>query len=360
MNITFLIGNGFDRNMGLDTTYSDFIKVYKKSEAKTQILKELRFRINENETLWSSAELAFGQYTSEFGAGEAEQFAECQEDFCQNLANYLKKQESRIDYSFAEDAIIQAFSRLNDLTSSFPTQERIVLDGIYKNYVSEEIKFNFICYNYTRTLDECISVMKKKKPIVGSHKYGSQSLNHTIGQLCHVHGTVEKEMVFGVNDETQILNLKLFDCDDGDLYKNLLIKKQANESYKENTDEKAKKILTSSKIIYVYGMSIGDTDNLWWDRICTWLANDDTHHLILQKHGVPSKGVFPMKYQQFERNQRRKFLKHSQLEGEKRTNIESRIHITGENIFESICKIADHKIADQLLKEIGRSIVKYG
>ena len=28
MNITFLIGNGFDLNLGLATAYSDFVKYY--------------------------------------------------------------------------------------------------------------------------------------------------------------------------------------------------------------------------------------------------------------------------------------------------------------------------------------------
>ena len=30
MNITFLIGNGFDLNLGLDTRYTDFLSEYKK------------------------------------------------------------------------------------------------------------------------------------------------------------------------------------------------------------------------------------------------------------------------------------------------------------------------------------------
>ena len=38
MNITFMIGNGFDRNLGLKTTYSDFIKWYKKTPPKTDTL----------------------------------------------------------------------------------------------------------------------------------------------------------------------------------------------------------------------------------------------------------------------------------------------------------------------------------
>lgn len=34
MNITFLIGNGFDLNLGLATACSDFVKFYKETDAE--------------------------------------------------------------------------------------------------------------------------------------------------------------------------------------------------------------------------------------------------------------------------------------------------------------------------------------
>lgn len=76
MNITFLIGNGFDRNLGLATTYSDFVKEYKKSVGKTDNLKNFRKHIEENEELWSAAELAIGVYTANFEKGQADAFTE--------------------------------------------------------------------------------------------------------------------------------------------------------------------------------------------------------------------------------------------------------------------------------------------
>ena len=66
MNITFLIGNGFDRNLGLETTYSDFVKEYKKTNGSTETLKEFRAYIKDNEELWSTAEVALGEYTGQF------------------------------------------------------------------------------------------------------------------------------------------------------------------------------------------------------------------------------------------------------------------------------------------------------
>lgn len=340
MNITFLIGNGFDRNLGLDTTYSKFVEHYKKIAPKTDNLKKFHNYIKDNEELWSSAEIAMGKYTGELETGAAEVFSECHTDFCEKLAEYLKLQMERMDYDDSSESIIKAFSNLNKIIQSFPTQERDVLNAVYKNRNSEPITFNFICYNYTDTLDQCIFLVKNGSGSLGSHKYGNQVLNHSIGQICHVHGTVDNEMVFGVNDDSQISKADVFDCEDGDLYKNMLIKIQANASYLENTDSKAAQIIQNSHLIYIYGMSIGETDKLWWDRICTWLSGNGERQLIVQKYDMPAKTVIQLPYQLAERRARRDITKHSSLDDNKKKHIESRIHITGENIFGDIKDIA--------------------
>ena len=353
MNITFLIGNGFDRNLGLETTYSDFVKEYKKTNGSTETLKEFRAYIKDNEELWSTAEVALGEYTGQFGDGEAEAFSECHADFCEHLATYLKEQESQIDYDSARVKIEKAFSRVNKITQVFPMQEREIIDGVYSSHASETRTFNFLCYNYTGTLDKCIEIAKQNPDVLGAHRYGGSNLGHGIGQICHVHGTVDKEMVFGVNDDTQIAKPEVFVCEDGDIYKNLLVKKTANASYLENTDGRAAKILDNSNIIYIYGMSIGMTDKLWWERVCNWLAGSDSRHLIVQKYSMPSKDAFPVKYQLAERKARREISQYCNLDAKKKVAIENRIHITSENIFESIKDIGKTtKVSNDEIEEI--------
>lgn len=341
MNITFLVGNGFDRNLGLNTTYSDFVKVYKKNEASTETLKNFRDYIKDNEILWSDAEIALGQYTSQFKEGEAAAFSECHIDFCEHLATYLKEQERRIDYDVVGEDIRRAFSQLNNITNGFPKQECSDIDSIIKNHNAEERMFNFICFNYTETLDKCLLYLEQNSNIIGSHKHGIDIRRHFIKHICHVHGTVDKEMVFGVNDDSQISNPEIFQCEDGDIYKNMIIKKRANASYRENTDATAASLVENSSIIYVYGMSIGETDKLWWDRICTWLNKNPERHLILQNYELPSKGVVQTEYQCHERKLKRKIIGYSSLDRERRETIEKRIHIIGENIFNDIKCIAD-------------------
>lgn len=42
MNITFLIGNGFDLNLKLNTRYSDFYKYYIKNDPKDLLSKSIK------------------------------------------------------------------------------------------------------------------------------------------------------------------------------------------------------------------------------------------------------------------------------------------------------------------------------
>ena len=103
MNITFLIGNGFDRNLGLNTTYSDFTKHYKNLETNNERIKQFRKDIDDDKELWFDAEIAMGKYTEKFGEGEAAAYSECHTDFCMELAKYLKNEEKRIDFNNCTD-----------------------------------------------------------------------------------------------------------------------------------------------------------------------------------------------------------------------------------------------------------------
>lgn len=360
MNITFLIGNGFDRNLGLHTQYSDFTKYYKSLETDSETIRKFRKDIEDNKELWFDAEIAMGKYTSNFDEGEAKAYSECHTDFCVKLSEYLKEQEKRIDYEKSSDSINKAFANINSIIQSFPTQEREGLNAIYHNRRGEPIHFNFICFNYTGTLDKCISIATKNPSTVGKHNVGNQVINHSIDQVCHVHGTVDKEMVFGVNDDSQIAKPEIFNCENGDLYKSTIIKVQTNESYLENTDVKARQIIENSHLIYVFGMSIGDTDKLWWDRICTWLSATSERHLILHKYSMPEKTVVHIEYKIAERAARKDFTRHSsRLNDAQKEAIEGRIHITSENIFSEINNIALDTFANKKSKNPESKILTF-
>lgn len=148
MNVTFLIGNGFDLNLGVATAYSDFVKYYKGTAADAEVLRKFRQDINENEARWSAAEIEMGQYTGTFEKGQGAAFSECHTDICSHLAAYLKRQQERIDYDYVAKQIEQALANINALAKPFPEQERSVIEGVYSRHLSERVTFNFINFNY--------------------------------------------------------------------------------------------------------------------------------------------------------------------------------------------------------------------
>ncbi len=269
MNITFLIGNGFDINLGLQTSYSDFVKEYKKSKSKNDNIKRFKENMKENQELWNDAEIALGQYTQSFGPGCAELFFECQLDFAQHLSAYLKKQTSNINYTLFKDKINAAFSKINKFQLYLPGKESDSINSVYQSNRLEYKYFNFINFNYTDTLKKCIDTIENPSEVLGSHVYANTYIHHKFGEYIHIHGTFNDDMIIGVNDDTQIANEDIFDCPNGDMYRNMLIKPYANEAYMLNNDIKALNIIRQSNIIFIYGMSLGETDKIWWQRICT-------------------------------------------------------------------------------------------
>ena len=344
MNVTFLIGNGFDLNLGLKTSYKDFIKFYKQTEGKTNILRKFRKDIQDEEELWSNAEIALGKYTEFFGEGDGRAFSECQQDMCEYIACYLKSQEAKLNLEDFAENILSSFKNITTPENPFPAQERNIIRDLFNTYRNKNFHFNFICFNYTSTLDKCLNIVKSSAKILGNHRNGNILHSHLISDLCYVHGTLEKNMVFGVNDETQIAKPDIFKFKNGKICKQFLIKKQANDSYQENTDNIAHAILQKSNIIYIYGMSLGQTDKLWWDRICDWIKDDSKRHLIIHNHTMPQKGAFPLDYTIAENEKKEDVLSFCDFNDEVKTTLLDQIHITNHNIFEKIKGIANENL----------------
>lgn len=122
---------------------------------------------------------------------------------------YVKSQDidlgcnfgQQTNYEFSEEPIKDAFKREDRITEKFPTQEREAINATYWRIQNEVWVYNFICFNYTKTLDNCLEIVKNSLSILGKHTSGRQTLNHGLGKMVHVHGTVDENMIFGVDDE---------------------------------------------------------------------------------------------------------------------------------------------------------------
>ena len=127
----------------------------------------------------------------------------------------------------------------------------------------------------------------------------------------------------------------LFDGVDEE-YINEIIKQKTNEINEENSDKKAYDILRPSDLIYIYGMSTGETDKLWWQRICTIMSKKKNLHLIIHKFDAPEEGLIRRKYRLYVSDVKKSFIAYSDLDEEMKADIEKRIHIANANIFEEL------------------------
>lgn len=176
---------------------------------------------------------------------------------------------------------------------------------------------------------------------MNTHTYYSSEKNETISDdLYHIHGDVN-EMILGVNDTTQISNLDIFNCEFGEIYLNSFLKENNNKLYGKLIEEEVKSLLYSSRIIYIYGMSIGETDKRWWERLCEWLNRDDMRRLIIYQRQKYMNSSIPIYKRVSEIKVKNLLLSYGNFNEEERKVLEDRIYITNDNIFKDIENIAE-------------------
>lgn len=317
MDVTFLIGNGFDFGIGLKTGYKDFYDVYCQSKSSdSEMLQHFKSDILKEPETWADFESAFGEYASR--CKNAEDYMQLFEDFIRQFSIYLENEESAFDESKTEEMLRGMKKALSSYYDIRPADKDTVVSLIE----SYRKTFNFISFNYTCCLDKCIDAVK-------STPNSLASISGEIGELVHVHGYTDKDLIMGVNDASQIEN-ETFSQDETVL--NELVKPRQNEIIKMNYDYRATQIINRSRIICVYGMSIGETDQKWWKLIMQWLQRDINNHLIVLRHRAPIRMV-PV-WRRFVESTRNLLYMHGEVSAENQRVIANQIHIdVDHNIF---------------------------
>ena len=126
MNITFFIGNGFDRSAGLDTSYDGFYKWYINQPSSSHSVRQFKEEIsryvtaqktdNMIRTLWADFESGLGQYTDQFTIETAPNFLEAYEDAHESLCSYLEEEQAKFNIQGVDSSTI---SQLRDTFRNF-------------------------------------------------------------------------------------------------------------------------------------------------------------------------------------------------------------------------------------------------
>jgi len=271
MNVLFLLGNGFDLQLGLDTRYKDFYGYYKNLSSSNEQIASMKMSINNyldgkskdlDDVNWEDLELALGQYTKEIHSYEELKIIYL--DVNQELKNFLRKQQNQFDRT---DKVLEK------LRKDFSQPENYLSTNDRRRYL-DLIEGNNGLFIYTLNYTNCAEVIYDKHAPAPNSKNGSTNLS----PIQHIHGDLEMlNVLMGVNDESQIANKELVK---DNRVKRMLIKPSTNNMLDNQRSRDLISTIRNMKVIVIYGASLGDSDKMWRDELAERLKSESCYFLI--------------------------------------------------------------------------------
>lgn len=272
MNILYVIGNGFDINQGLATSYTDFYKHYVDVISEDELIVELKKSIKSDINSWSDLEFELGQYSSKLE--NPTEFIAIHEDIGDRLAEYLKTQEEMLSYAIIDQQKFYAdiwnpYVYLNNKESNYIIQ-------YFSNRSMSNGSIDIVTLNYTKTIESILNTDSLPMTRL-SELFGNQTLN----SIVHIHGYQDDRMVMGVNDIDQISNKGFRENED---IVRSFVKNECNIACGSNVELTFSSLIEEADLICIYGSSIGATDDLWWKKIGKKLEDDKLFLIVFVKH----------------------------------------------------------------------------
>ncbi|MEB7435267.1 AbiH family protein [Staphylococcus pasteuri] len=339
MNITFLIGNGFDIQKGLKTRYIDFYNYMNdenKLSEKNMFFKAILDFISESNNIdgdrndpkdidWSDFEKALGLFTEQIKSRkDAEKYLNDLIEFREEFLNYLKNEETKLKVEGT-----QAQEQFSKLVKHFYEGIGDKNETTIKNFMTDNGFFNFyfINFNYTNTL----SMIVENIHDLHDEEWDLFKVNKPI----YVHRDIDSGAFLGVNDRSQIINKEVFDDEEfADL-----IKPEMQEAEFSEIPEQVQRILDETSIFFIYGMSLGETDKIWWQQIGNILKQNNNRYLIINRYINEDERPKINRHLSIKRNLRNQtvkgFLNHLDFNDEEKEILKQRIFVVigSKNIF---------------------------
>lgn len=317
-NITFMIGNGFDLQIGLKTRYTDFYKIYCEiKDDDDQIIVNFKKNILQDEAHgwknWSDFELGMGKYSDRFFSEHS--FIRCFTDFVVQFNEYLKNECNSIDWVNVAQTVNNEFAEsLLNFAQRIKSVPLEIINQALGTPNSTKSNYAFLQFNYTNAFD---ILLKRIKPQIFPKNY-SRAVSHNL----HIHGELNNHPAIGVDSISQIINYNNFSVD---AIKTVFVKPLYLETIQArniNVKIPAKKAIAAigdSDIICVFGASLGDTDKTWWKEVGDWLKDKGKLLIIFDVCGIKDDGISP-----------ERFLSHENAINERKKAIFDRITTLGE------------------------------
>lgn len=280
-----MVGNGFDLNLGLMTSYRDFYVYYLSKERSINdsgLISALKTNLKSDLDNWSDLELALGSYTKELF--NIEECYECYSNVTDALCNYLS-QTSILDNN-------PDWKKLKLESEEFPntimrclrdTHRDIHTDLACEVFDKHFKEINFINFNYTDSLKLLFAPYFEKHIKLKFHPFSRIMDPRVISgkhqnNLTNIHGTLRQGMILGLNDKSQLgIAEKLGSSEEGRMFTKSYMNSM---NYPTSNEQHCMEQLEQSDFIFIYGMSLGASDKIWWDKVADLLLTTRVHVII--------------------------------------------------------------------------------
>jgi hypothetical protein len=339
MQITILVGNGFDIQAGLKTKYSDFYKYLKEVVSK----KELSLidnsiysdiQVPENEEKWSNFEMGLMELAKECvlhkeSNGEIltdEKLAQDKSEIEKYLGQYLNKVSSKFNVKDNANEIIIEFRRsFSEILTSLRPQGRDEINSVLPINNSATIFLNILDFNYTSLFKNSYELLDKNN--IGELKNGAPNNKRIKMVKRHyekLHGDTMKDMILGGNDRAQLGDI----MQDSEL-RFYFLKSELDLSIGYNKYKRAKTFLDQTNLYCILGMSLGESDKTWWEKIIKNMSINMNKALIIFEYDSNENiNDQPLFYTSGVRKIKNNFLNYlNDLNDTKRKSISDRIFV---------------------------------
>lgn len=333
LKITFLVGNGFDLALGIKSSYYDFYHWYIQQTSDMKHIIQFKNDINDDigkgiplaEKKWVDFEVGMGRYTEKFTPETAKNFIDCYTDAQEGIAQYIKQEDESFDVNKLSADSLQSFSQsMLNFFNEVSDVEKIEIKSVFDKYKTDNREISIVTLNYSSVLDRIIDKLISKT--LSTWIYNRTTYSCKINpQIIHAHGSVSRFPIIGVNDESQIANKALLT---EPLFKELMIKEECIKKLGELWYNRAEQQIDNSKIVCVFGCSLGPTDAKWWRKLMTWLKGDSLRHLIIHWYEKkPPNNISIVKRFMIEDDVKKQISTYSNFKGEEIELLKRRIHI---------------------------------
>jgi len=149
--------------------------------------------------------------------------------------------------------------------------------------------------------------------------------------ITHIHSHLKDDpaIIVGVNDPSQIANVKFRENED---VLDVIVKPRTNDMFGNGKNSQATNLLQTADLFVVFGASLGETDKKWWSLIGKELVNKDCRllYFVYENPGESN----PLLLGNKRRTYIRKFMRSAGIPDNAYGNLQSKIIVAyNTNIF---------------------------